>query len=79
MPLSQIVKLLLITGIVCIGIAGVIGLLIKMSISIGKLPGDIHLEGKKGSLNFPITSCILISVALTILINILMWFFKKGS
>ncbi len=36
----------------------------------GKLPGDIHIESERGSIFIPITSMIIISVVLTILINL---------
>jgi hypothetical protein len=36
----------------------------------GKLPGDIHIESTKGRIFIPLTSMILISIALTIILNI---------
>ena len=36
----------------------------------GKLPGDIHYESDKGTVFIPITSMILVSIVLTILINL---------
>jgi len=33
---------------------------------LGKLPGDIHLRGKNWSFYFPITTCILLSLFLTL-------------
>lgn len=36
----------------------------------GKLPGDIRLRGKSGSLYFPIVSSIVISIVLTVLLNL---------
>lgn len=40
----------------------------------GKLPGDIRLQGKSSSFFFPIVSCIVISILLTVLINV---FFRR--
>ena len=40
----------------------------------GKLPGDIHIKGEHGNLFIPITSMIIISVVLTIIINL---FFRR--
>jgi hypothetical protein len=34
---------------------------------LGRLPGDIHIRGTHGAFYFPITSCILISVVLSLL------------
>jgi hypothetical protein len=37
---------------------------------LGKLPGDFHLKGKNYSLFFPLTTCLLLSILLTILLNL---------
>lgn len=37
---------------------------------LGRLPGDIHVERGGWGLSFPIVTCLLISVVLTILLNI---------
>ena len=36
----------------------------------GKLPGDIRIETERGTVFFPLTSMILISVVFTILLNL---------
>lgn len=36
----------------------------------GRLPGDIRIETERGKFFFPITSAILISILLTIVINL---------
>jgi len=37
----------------------------------GKLPGDIRVESGRGGLFIPITSMIILSVVLTLLVNLL--------
>jgi hypothetical protein len=37
----------------------------------GKLPGDIRLQGEKGGVFIPLTSMIIVSVVLTIIVNLL--------
>jgi Protein of unknown function (DUF2905) len=37
---------------------------------LGRLPGDIHIERGGTGFYFPIVTCILISIVLTILFNI---------
>ncbi len=58
----------------------VIGLLIwvasKIGIPFGKLPGDIKIENEKVKFYFPIVTSIIISIILTILIN-LIFFMRK--
>jgi len=36
----------------------------------GKLPGDIRIESENGRFYFPLTSMLLISLVLTILVNL---------
>jgi uncharacterized protein HemY len=40
---------------------------------LGKLPGDIYIQKKNFSFYFPLTTCILISIMLTIFF----WLWKK--
>ena len=45
----------------------------RLPIKLGRLPGDIRIEGKNGSFYFPIVTCILLSV----LLSLVMWFFNR--
>ncbi len=36
----------------------------------GKLPGDIHIETERGIIFIPISSMVIISVVLTVLVNL---------
>ena len=36
----------------------------------GKLPGDIHIETESGSVYIPIASMIVVSLAITLLLNL---------
>lgn len=62
-------KILIIFGIIFI----IIGLLISytnIGKFLGKLPGDIHYKKGNVSFHFPIIACLLISIIITILLNI---------
>ena len=37
---------------------------------LGKLPGDIHIQKPGFSLHFPIITCLLLSILLTIILNL---------
>jgi len=37
---------------------------------LGKLPGDIRIEREHGAFYFPIVTCILISIVLSLLMSI---------
>lgn len=36
----------------------------------GRLPGDIHIQSKRGELFIPLTSMLVLSIALTLLVNL---------
>jgi hypothetical protein len=43
----------------------------RLPIRLGHLPGDISIQGKHSSFYFPITTCILLSVVLSLVLWIL--------
>ncbi len=62
-------KMLIIGGIVMI----LVGLFVMLGPRVpwlGRLPGDIRVEGKSGSFYFPIVTCIVISILLSIIMNL---------
>ena len=52
-------------------------LAVKFGIPLGRLPGDVGIEGENGSFYFPITTSILVSVVLTIVLNLIVRLFRK--
>ncbi len=70
-------RYLIIAGIVLILIGGGVFLVAKLGIPLGRLPGDIRIEGESGSFYFPLTSSILVSVILTIILNLIARFWRK--
>src|SRR5215207_6822036 len=77
MKMENIARFLVIGGLVLILIGGGVYLAAKFGIPLGRLPGDIRIEGDNGSFYFPITSSILVSVVLTIVLNLIARFLKK--
>jgi len=62
------------------GLLFVLGLFLLVQDKIpwlGNLPGDIHYRGKNFSFHFPLMTCILISIILTLIINFIMRFLGK--
>ena len=39
----------------------------RFGIRLGRLPGDIRIEGRRGGFYFPIVTCLLLSVLLTLI------------
>lgn len=66
-------KMLMVTG----GLLLVIGALLYFGgkfTGFGRLPGDIHIQKENFSFHFPIITSFIVSVILTILLNI---FFRR--
>ena len=61
-------KMLIILGIIIL-VVGMLYPYIK-KIGLGRLPGDLVFKSENSTLFFPIVSCIVISVVLTILFNL---------
>jgi ABC-type tungstate transport system substrate-binding protein len=60
-------KVLLAAGI-AIALVGAF-LMVGGRLPFGRLPGDISIQGQSGGFFFPVVSCIVISVVLTVLLN----------
>ena len=62
-------KFLLILGLIFIAAAFVYPFLKK--IGFGRLPGDLFFKFGNSSFYFPVVTCIIISIVLTIIINLM--------
>jgi hypothetical protein len=69
LPLSGLGKAFLIAGLVMAAI-GVLLLLIPKVPWLGKLPGDFMFKKDGVRFYFPLTTCIILSILLTILFNL---------
>jgi len=63
-------------GAVLIVLGAIIVLASKVPF-LGNLPGDLRVQGKTSTLFFPIATCVLISIALTVLVNAGLWLFRR--
>jgi len=75
--MESIARYVMLGGIVLFLIGGGIYLATKFGIPLGRLPGDIRIEGENGSFYFPVTTSILVSVILTIVLNLISRFLGK--
>jgi hypothetical protein len=64
-------------GIVIFIIGGGVYLAAKFGLPFGKLPGDIYIEGQNGSFYFPLASSIVVSIILTLVMNLIGKFLNK--
>lgn len=66
-PVRELGRVVLIVGVVLAGFGALLYFGGKLPFRLGRLPGDILYQGKHGTFYFPIVTCILVSVALTLL------------
>jgi hypothetical protein len=56
-------RLFIIAGVVLIAL----GLVIKLGLPLGRLPGDIVVRRGSGTFYFPIVTCLVVSLVLSLL------------
>lgn len=75
--MENIARYLIIGGIVMILIGGGVYLAAKFGIPFGRLPGDIRIERGNGSFYFPVVTSLLLSIILTVVLNLIIRFLNK--
>jgi hypothetical protein len=66
-------RMLIVAGLVLIA-AGLLTILVgRFGIPLGRLPGDIRIEGRHGSFYFPLTTCVLLSA----LVSAIVWLLRR--
>ncbi|MYB25894.1 MAG: DUF2905 domain-containing protein [Candidatus Dadabacteria bacterium] len=73
MNVSEAARIIIILGAVLIALGVMLPYVAKLDF-FGKLPGDIKIEKGNFSFYFPIATCIVLSILLTLLGNL---FFRK--
>jgi hypothetical protein len=66
--MAEMGRLLVILGVALVVIGGIVMLLGRAGLPLGRLPGDVLYRGKNTAFYFPLASCILISVVLSIVL-----------
>jgi Protein of unknown function (DUF2905) len=73
-PSRELGKLLLIVGVLCLAVGALFLFGGKLPFRLGRLPGDIAHQGRNTSFYFPVVTCIVLSVGLTLLFWIINFF-----
>ena len=73
--MADLGKALLVLGGVIILVGAVLLLAGKFNLPLGRLPGDIAYRGKNSVFYFPIVTCIVISVVL----SLIFWLLGRGN
>ena len=72
-------KLLVLLGSVLILAGRVLWLAPQAFSWFGRLPGDIRIKGEHTYVFIPVTSMLLLSLLLTLLVNLLAWILRRMS
>ncbi len=70
--MNNMAKFIIFAGIMLILVGALVGLLGKIP-GAGKLPGDIMIKKENFSFYFPLTTCILLSIV----VSLIMYFFRR--
>lgn len=75
--MENIARFLMLAGVGLFLVGGILFLVVKLGLPLGRLPGDIRIEGENGSFYFPLATSILISVVLSLLLNLFGKFWNR--
>jgi hypothetical protein len=67
-PVQQLGRLLLSVGAMFIIIGALLYFSSKLPLRLGRLPGDIIHRGEHGAFYFPIVSCLVISIGVSLIL-----------
>lgn len=74
--LSDLGKVLLLVGAVIV-VLGALLLVLGRVPFLGRLPGDIYVRRGGTSFYFPIATCLVLSVILTVLVNLVLFLLRR--
>ena len=67
--MADLGKMLIYFGIILVVVGCVIHFGGKL-VPFGRLPGDINIVGENSSFHFPVVTCIIISIVLSVIANL---------
>ncbi len=67
-------RLLVFLGLALVVIGALVMLLSRAGLPLGRLPGDITYRGKNATVYFPIVTCIVISIVLSLIFWLIAYF-----
>ena len=66
-------RMLIVIGLVVLVLGAIVSLGEKLPIRFGRLPGDVVMRGKNSVFYFPLATCLLLSVIL----SLVLWLFGR--
>lgn len=75
--METIARYLMLGGLLLFLIGGGLYLAAKFGLPLGHLPGDIRIEGENFRFYFPLATSLLISLVLTVVLNLIARLWRK--
>ena len=69
--MQEMGRVFLVLGIVLVVVGGLFVLLGRTGLPLGRLPGDIVYKGKNTTFYFPLATCIVLSVVLSVVMYLI--------
>ena len=69
--LPSLSKIFLIIGVIFLVLAGISYMASRINIPLGKLPGDLVIQGKNMTCILPLATSILLSIVLSIILTLI--------
>jgi hypothetical protein len=66
-------RILILAGVLLVVVGVLVTLGERLPVRFGRLPGDIVIRGKNSTIYFPIVTCLILSVILTLV----SWLFNR--
>lgn len=61
-------RLFIVAGLLLVAVG--VAMIVAQKLGLGKLPGDITIQRGNATFSFPIVTCLLISIVLTVVLNL---------
>jgi hypothetical protein len=73
----SVARILVILGVILLVAGGLLYLVARLGIPLGRMPGDIRIEQKNFTCVISLGTSILLSIILTVVLNIIARFLNK--
>ena len=70
-------RILIVMGLIMVVTGGLIFLLARLGLPLGRLPGDIRIQTENLTCFIPLATMIIVSVVLTIILNLVVRFLNR--
>lgn len=73
----SIARILVIAGITLVVLGGLVYLVARFGVPLGRLPGDMLIKRENFTFSFPLATSILVSIVLTIVLNLIARYWNR--